>query len=332
MRKISLALVGFLFFASSQAFAFGTVEGVKGQNREHERVTRHALGCAEGLDRSICFEPESLDEIAGKGKSWKGIYWGAVGAPDNPATLLMFSSSAHCDNGDYVDSPGYPHTKAAARQALLNCRAEMNKHMNEAVRDAEKLLLANGKVKDAEIPTYISCTYLYRNRGPTSRAKCNVLEDFGRVLHASQDFYSHSNWADHAGPGALSLENPTGLDNRGRSPWLDLRQDNPPFPEGLITGCYDTLSNLSADVGCPHHVKHYYLNKDTGQIDPTLGAGKTPRGSVDDNFRHAVEAAIDDTRDKWAILRERLVAAYGPAKGHMMICAITHDDPAKTCG
>lgn len=331
MHKTRLALACLLFFASSQASAFGTVDGVKGQNREHERVTRHALGCAEGLDRSICFERESLDEIAGKPTSWGRVYWGAVGAPDNPATLLMFSSSAHCDNGDYVDSPGYPNTQAAARQALINCRAEMDKYMNEAVRDAGKLLLPSGKVNDSEIPTYFSCTYLYANRGPTSRAKCNVLEDFGRVLHAAQDFYSHSNWVDAGGPGALSLENPRGLGNRGRSPWLDLRVANPTFPEGLITGCFDTLSNLSADVGCPQHVKHYYLNKDTGQIDPTIGAGKTPRGMIDGNFRYAVSAAIDDTRDKWAILRERLVAKYGSERGSMMICALTHDDPAKTC-
>ena len=51
---------------------------------------------------------------------------------------------------------------------------------------------------------------------------------------------------------------------------------------------------------------------------------------VNDNFRHAVEAAIDDTRDKWAMLRERLVARYGQQDGNLMICALAQDNPART--
>ena len=91
------------------------------------------------------------------------------------------------------------------------------------------------------------------------------------------------------------------------------------------------MSLVSPAKGCPGHVKHEDLNKDKGQIDPTLGAGTTNRGRVDHNFALAVEAAIADTRDKWATLRERLLAAYGPARGGRMICAITHDAPATTC-
>ena len=50
-----------------------------------------------------------------------------------------------------------------------------------------------------------------------------------------------------------------------------------------------------------------------------------------DNFKHAVEAAISDTRDKWATLSERLAATYGQARGAKMICALTRDKPSKHC-
>ena len=135
-----------------------------------------------------------------------------------------------------------------------------------------------------------------------------------------------------ATPGLTALENPEGLGHAGPAPWLDLRRDNPAFPAGLITGCFDTVSLVSPEKGCRGHVKHEDLNKDKGRIDPTIGAGTTNRGKVDDNFTRAVRAAIDDTRDKWATLRERLLATYGTQRGARMICAITHDDPVRTCG
>lgn len=320
MRVRILVAAGLLMLSSAGAtFAFGTIASL-GQNREHERITRHALGCGAG--ERVCFEPKSLDEIAGKSGTW-----GGVGAPDNPARGLMLDSSAHCDNGDWLPTPGYPHARADARNNLIQCRAGMNAHMNEAVRDAARLLDGRGAVDDSQIPTFISCTYL----GQKGRAKCNVLEDFGLVLHASQDFYSHSNWVDQAAPGPITLENPAGLNHPGPAPWLDLRRETP-FPEGLITGCFDTESLASPARGCPGHVKHEFVNKDRGPIDPAIGVGLTERGKVGDNFRRAVEAAIGDTRDKWATLRERLVATYGAERGGRMVCAITHDDPKRTCG
>lgn len=92
------------------------------------------------------------------------------------------------------------------------------------------LLDSRSRTKDSEIPTVISCSYV-KARSPTARAKCNVLEDLGLVLHAAQDFYSHSNWVDHGSNASLSLENPC--------------------------------------------------------------------GQIDDNFKKAVEAAIDDSKDKF---------------------------------
>ena len=321
MRWVSLIVAGVMAVSCAGAsWAFGTISGL-GQNREHERITRHALGCGPGVDPKVCFGPKSLDEIAGARGSW-----GAVGAPDNPARGLLLSSPAHCDNGDWLATPGYPHSQADARANLVQCRAGMSAHLDEAVRDAAALLDARGELDDTQIPSFIACTYL----GQKGRAKCNVLEDFGLALHAAQDFYAHSNWVDHAAPGPINLASPVGLGHPGPAPWLDLRRDTP-FPDGLITGCFDTFSLVSPAKGCAGHVKHEDLNKDKGQIDPTIGAGTTNRGRIDANFRLAVEAAIADTRDKWAALRERLVAAYGPAQGGRMICAITHDRPATEC-
>ena len=76
------------------ALAFGTINGL-GQNAEHERITRQGLA-------SFRLGALTLDELAGK----KGTF-GAVGAPDRPDRGLMSVSAAHCDNGDWLESPGY---------------------------------------------------------------------------------------------------------------------------------------------------------------------------------------------------------------------------------
>ena len=169
------------------------------------------------------------------------------------------------------------------------------------------------------------------------RAKCNVLEHFGILLHASQDFYSHTNWTDAADKSApASPANPSGLNNRGPAPYLDLRTDKP-FPAGLISGCFEAKSAISEPKYCNYgpnaapRVKHLALNKDKGTIDPQIGAGTTDRGKINSNFRHAVEAAVADTKDKWATLKEQLILTYGPSRGTTMICALTRDKPMRDC-
>ena len=170
------------------------------------------------------------------------------------------------------------------------------------------------------------CSY----NGKPGRAKCNVLEHFGLALHASQDFYSHSNWVDAAGGNTVA--NPPGLGMSGRAPWLDIRGDHP-FPEGLMTGCYksSSVADVAGTGGCIGRVTHVALNKDKGVIDPQIGAGKTPRGQTGGNFKRAVEAATDDTGDKWKLLQERIIARYGTKDGNLIICAIARDDPVKNC-
>lgn len=321
LKKISLwlaVLPGIIY--GGAAFGFGTIARL-GQNAEHERITRHALACGRGLPSEFCFQPKTLDEIAGKSGTF-----GAVGAPDNPIRGLVLTDSAHCDNGDYLEVPDYPHSLADANAKLISCRSFISSNMDSAVNDAEQLLDSDGRIVDSQIPTAIPCIY----NGAKGRAKCNVLEDLGLLLHASQDFYAHSNWNDQATAGPTTLNNPPGLNNPGASQWLNLRADQV-LPDGLITGCFDSLSIAAPDQGCQSRVKHEYLNKDKGQIDPTIGVGTTPRGRIGANFASAVNSAIADTQDKIIILYERLIARYGKARAATMMCALSHDDPAETC-
>ena len=322
--RICIAALTALLLSVGAAWSFGTIKGL-GQNLEHERITRQAFAC-KGAVSADCFEKKTLDSLAGAPGDF-----GAVGAPDRGS--LVFHAPAHCDGGDYFGVPSYPQAKADARAKIEACRAWMASHMDQAVAAAGALLDGKGRIKDSEIPTIVACRYV----GGKGRAKCNVLEHFGIVLHAAQDFYSHTNWTDKAdGDAASSPLNPPGLNKRGRSPYIDLRKAEP-FPAGLISGCFETKSAISEEANCNYgkaelpRVKHLALNKDKGTIEPTIGAGTTPRGSINDNFRRAVEAAIDDTRDKWATLKERLTATYGAERAATMVCALTRDKPSKGC-
>jgi len=307
---------------------FGTIRGM-GQDAEHGRITRHALDCASPTAIDACFEPDSIDSLAGSPGDF-----GAVGAPDRGRGML--TSYAHCSAGDYYDIPGYPRTRAEAQASLTECRDNMVENLRHAVIDAADLLDDDGDIRSSQIPGLIPCIYAGSEHG---RAKCNVLAHLGRILHASQDFYSHSNWVDSPDPArAVGPANPPGLGHTGPAPWLDLRQDNPSFPRGLISGCFDNESFLGEERGCvyaedgSHRIRHLDVNKDTGVIDPVIGIGTTARGAIGDNFERAVSAAIADSVDKWATFEEMLVEVYGPVRADLMICAITHDDPRDDCG
>ena len=164
------------------------------------------------------------------------------------------------------------------------------------------------------------------------RAKCNVLEHLGSVLHAAQDFYSHSNWADQADPNRpLSPSNPPGLNKPGPAPFLDIRQPSAAIPPGLISGCFiqTSATDTRGNSKCGTAPSHEDLNKDKGIIepalfnrpnDPTLTTAATPRGMIGTNFHKAIESAVLDTRDKIRIFRERLIAFYGDRRGALMFC------------
>lgn len=322
MKTWSVALLGvaFLGLAAQPAFSFGTVRGV-GQNAEHERITRHALACGLTGGGNDCLESATLKELAGGDNDF-----GAIGIPDRGE--LITKNVAHCDSGDYLDVPGYPHSLEDANNALFACRAWMREKFDEAVTDAAKLVDASGALRPDQMR--MPCLFVGQMKG---KAKCNVIEDLGVLLHASEDFYSHSNWVDVAdSTQPIGSENPPGLGKSGRAAFIDLRHDNP-FPPGLITGCFEKPPEKShCNYGDLHRVKHAVVNKDTGTIDPLIGAGTTVRGMHDDNFAHAVEAAIDDTKDKWLAFRQKLTEVYGSKTGALMACAISHDDPMADCG
>lgn len=304
---------------ATSAFGFGTIRSL-GQDAEHERITRQAFACGKGIAADDCFEKDTLDMLAGK----KGSF-GAIGVPDSGP--MIFQPKTHCDGGDYLDVAGYPQSKADANKHLSDCRAWMVEKLDEAVKDADALVDANGKINDSEIPTMISCVFAGGKKG---RAKCNVLEDLGILMHASQDFYSHTNWVDQADKSKpAGPENPPGLGKTGPAPWLDLRKPASAVPDGLISGCFETLpesSHCNYGDGLKR-AKHAALNKDEGKVDPKPGKGKTDRGKINDNFAHAANAAILDSRDKWKTFRERLVSTYGEKRAAAMACALTRDDP-----
>lgn len=327
-RRFSALTVTLAIISSGFLLAgFGTIRG-GGQNVEHGRITRNAVGCEANAPIQSCFQSDTLNSLAGSPG-----HFGAVGAPDRGRGVL--TSFAHCSGGDYWDVEGYPRSRTEAQATLAECREYMAENLSHAVEDAAQLLDGDGNIRSSQIPGFISCIYVGSEHG---RAKCNILGHLGRIFHAGQDFYSHSNWVDTANPELpISVENPPGLGNRHRADWLDLRNNDPAFPAGLISGCFDNASFLGEQRGCryndgqSHRVRHLNLNKDTGPIDPEIGIGSTERGALADNFERAVTAAIEDTADKWATFRERLIATYGPDSAEMMICAITHDDPTDEC-
>jgi len=309
-----------VFATAPAAMAFGTINGM-GQNAEHEKITRLALDCRAGAHD--CLEPRTLDVLAGKAGSF-----GMVGGPDSGSLLLQ--SSAHCDNGDWLDRPGYDQDRDKARKALEACRDWIRANIEKAVAKADGLVDDAGGFRRGQIS--VNCAAFGR-RQPT--AKCEVLEALGAALHAAQDFYAHSNWVDRAAPGATGPENPPGLGNSGPAPWMDWRS-SAAFPAGLISDCFGGVpERLFCNGGPDGRVKHAAINKDTGAIgvaSGAIGAGTTPRGQVDGNFRRAVEAARDETRRQWKILQALLTEEYGEAAGATIACALFNDDPEQGCG
>ncbi|WP_058041376.1 hypothetical protein [Streptomyces roseifaciens] len=305
------------------ARAFGTVNTL-GQHAEHERITRAALACPPGTPSDgSCFEPRSLDQIAGRGGTF-----GAVGAPDTDEVL---SPAAHCDNADHLDQPGYARTRDQATKELLACVARLQARFAEGVTAAGSTLAADGTVAAREADLAKDCTFTL---GVPGRNKCEAVEAFGRVLHGVQDFYSHSNWTDKADPGRpTGKNNPPGLNLPAPSPLFALGSGQPPHssavPAGLTTGCFSLVP-----LGCSGRVQHGDLNKDNGLVDAVTGATSSPgtaRGKTGANFDRAVQGAIADTRRQWADFRTALVTRYGKERGERAACVLTHDEPARTC-
>ncbi|MEW5683956.1 MAG: CinY protein [Pseudomonadota bacterium] len=287
-----LAISALALFSAGSALAFGTISP-GAQTAEHERITRRALACSTSSPEFSCLGGDTLTQLAGTAGTF-----GAIGYPDS--STAIFKARAHCDDGDVPAN-------------LDACRDWMQTHMDAAVTRAGRLLSAQGRVDAVQASLTPGCVWTGDLSG---RAKCNVLQALGIVMHASQDFYSHSNWTD-----SRSDTNPLGLGNTAPSPSISLRSSTP-FPAAVVTGCFG--------VTCGARIQHAALNKDTGPIGATIGPGTTPRGNHNDNFASAVRVATADTVDKWKLFRELVVARYGAANGGRIICAMARDN-ATTC-
>jgi hypothetical protein len=322
-------MIVFVASTPGSAAAFGTIDS-GGQNREHERITRAALACGgDGGSEADCFEPRSMDLLAGHDREF-----GAVGTPDKDELSLP---AAHCDNIDFLTGE-YPRTREQATDALRDCLDQLRMRVGQGADSAADLLDPQGHIVPDDVTLDPECRFgeATSRDTPDARAKCTSLEGLGRVLHGVQDFYAHTNWADTADPTRpLGPENPPGLNRPGPSPLLDLRGDpTPHIPAELSGGCYALRDQVPGVGECEHRVTHAALNKDRGVIDPATGDTTdptTPRGIEGDNFANAVAGAIAETRRQWQDFRSELTDRYGKEQAEMMVCALTHDDPANDC-
>jgi hypothetical protein len=265
-----------------------------------------------------------MDLLAGHDRQF-----GAVGAPDSDE---IFDPAAHCDNADFLEAR-YPRTRELATAGLMDCVEHLRVRFGEAVDAAGGLLDDDGRVISEQVDLDPECKPF---EPAEHRAKCSSLEGFGRVLHGTQDFYAHSNWADEADPTRpIGADNPPGLDRPGPSPVLDLRSATaPPVPEDLTTGCFVLKDEVPGVGECAERITHAALNKDNGLVDPDTGRATdptTPRGEVGENFAKAVAGAISESRRQWEDLRSELTTRYGDDRAEVMTCALTHDHPVEDC-
>ncbi|KAK0610901.1 hypothetical protein B0T14DRAFT_529285 [Immersiella caudata] len=335
--------------------SFGTVNepNILGQHNEHEMVTRLAFQCPGPKSDGTCFERRSLDQLAGYHLDFMGFpivgggFNGAVGAPDT-LDPVPEGPVAHCDDADFVAIPGYPQNRTAATAALQRCVDHLRVRFRQAWVSAEELLSPEGAIRPDMVelsnPFGGDCVFAFPSlQNPQSgRAKCNVIEGFGRALHGVQDFYAHSNWADKEDPNQpISDVNPPGLARTDRAPFVvDLGATGPipedQIPYNLSTGCFVINDKTPGEGDCAGRVTHHTLTKDHGiiNLDGSFGSvgPDTPRSeAVPENFHLAVEAAVAASRDLWTNFRAELRKRYGRVHSDMMICSLVRDDPANNC-
>ncbi|MFJ8014072.1 hypothetical protein [Streptomyces sp. NPDC096339] len=313
-RAASAALAA-LLAAALTAVPGGPAHAFTGDN--HEAVTRAALP----------WEPVTLTAMADARD-------GAINANDHPPYFDI--GPLHCDNADYLApryAPAYPRTRDEATTELLACIRTSVTRFRGAVRAADGLVDAEGKVRADQSDLSSPCTW----DGKPDRAKCGVLEQLGRGWHQLEDFYSHSNWTDRPAPGPVSLDNPPGLGRSAPAPFLDIRRYSAMedaewtsdararIPADLATGCYPDVDSTGVrSPGCEGRVPHNrVLNKDTAAA---------ARSGTDDNFGHATAGATAEITRQWNDFKADLLAAYPDHdRGAQMVCALTHDDPAAAC-
>ncbi|KAK4465906.1 hypothetical protein QBC42DRAFT_260637 [Cladorrhinum samala] len=355
LAVVALAGVIGIFGLVRPVTGFGTINEpvVLGQHNEHEMVTRLAFQCPSGQKSDgMCFEPRSLDQLAGYHRDVMGVavpgagFNGAVGAPDT-LDPVPEGPEAHCDDADFVDIPGYPQTRQKATANLQVCVDHMRARFRQAWVSAENLVDERNRIRlgTVELANAFGgdCNFAFPSLqiNYLARPKCSTLEGFGRALHGVQDFYSHSNWADKTDTSKpISASNPPGLAMNGTAPFLNLRAIGPipedQVPRNLTTGCFAIPDSTPGTGSCTGRVTHNTLNKDHGVInlDATfgeVGVFSLRAAVIPENFHNAVTAAVQASREAWGSLRDELRHRYGVVAGNLMICALVRDDPIKDC-
>ncbi len=336
-------LLAGLALAAERADAFGTYN-ILGQNAEHERITR-VLQCGNPTPVADCIQGRTMGVVAGSDGTL-----GAVGKPDDIRELYAFPY-AHCDGADFFDRSGYPQTLIQANEHIQRCAFAAFGRLNAAVEAAGLIVEPSGRLRVSE--TDISdCGFpsaTTSSPGDAKTAKCQVLNQFGRALHAIEDFWSHSNWADAANPGTVTIANPPGMQRTEIPDFFRYglhgsvaSANQLAIPAGLITGCDDSspLEKVERKCGKPgtsdDRVKHSDLNKDRGTIDPRTGATSGPttergKGWGGSNFGAAVAGARGHVKQTWADLTAAIRSRYPGPRGAAIVLAISSDTPWTRC-
>lgn len=357
-------------------------------NAEHERITRLAIACNSNLQRpapsglswsrDLCLESNNSSngshqsELVLRMLAGANGYFGGVGAPDRFYESVISSyDPAHCDNGDawfpadrWPDNGGvYPQAQAQRTGALRNCLQLLQLYVSTAVEQAGRLVNPDGTVNAAQADLSEDCNVDYDpklNPGQThdrGQAKCNVLIAFGRALHITQDFFSHSNWVDSTddpvgpsnAPGLRNSAVPTSLPSILGYPRRDAQIDAFLASSPVITGAYPTPSCVpDPQIPCrlpPTRLYHdNVLNKDEGdgKIDWTTASiplgdgGHSKRASAgmvrgEDNFQRAARSAALSSAALWTDFRAAILQAYPGRRGEMIWAAIRGRTPWTAC-
>ena len=374
MRRLPLLVltISLLVLVPANANAFMTWNAPG--NAEHERITRLAVACNSALDRP---DPTGLSWrrdlcLSSGGDSVKQPWWfafersmrmlagadgyfGGAGAPDRLGEVLSSSDRAHCDNADawFPQSQGpfgsYPRSFGQRASGLSDCLHLLQRYVGVAVEQAGLLVNSNGQLDAPQADLSEDCNVDYdpdRNPDKTHDrgwAKCNALIAFGRALHITEDFFSHSNWTD-LNPGSLDIKNPQGLSSNIRTvpsalgyPRSDAEIDAFITQTQVITGAYGS--------GTKNRVTHNdYLNKDEGNGKIGWTSGQIPSGDkghsgrsvagfdgTSDNFQRAAKGAAYAAASVWADYRAGVFARYGADRGAKIWNALRANTPWTQC-
>ena len=367
--------------------AFKTWNGPGLGNAEHERITRLAIACNSALERQapdgltwladLCLESNTnthgatQSELVLRMLAGADGYLGGVGAPDRFYEAVISSyDAAHCDNADtwfpddrWPENGGvYPRTRAQRSNAMKDCLELLQFYVRTAVEQAGQMVDSNGRANSSQADLSEDCNIAYdpklkpdetHNRG---QAKCNALISFGRALHITQDFFSHSNWVDNTdtspGPSnAPGLNNPAiyrYLPSVLRYPQSDAEIGAFLASSQVITGAYPTPTCMELKPECklpPTRLFHDHgLNKDEGKgyIDwtqasiPSGDGGHSARASAgvlkgEDNFQRSARSAALASAALWADFRAGILTAYPGSRGRSIWAAIRGRTPWTAC-